>query len=381
MSSRRTTKHGISRRDLLRGSGAAVVGATFGGTVVSLAGCIPEGRLKRSFEMTPEARDDGWPIGTPADVGLDPSAVEAAYRRVFSENELPNIRSLLVARHGVLVAEAYIADRADITRVGALMSATKSVTSTLAGIAIDRGELASIDVTIGDLFPDKTQDPAKRAIRLRDALTMRAGIDFANSDFSLEMEYGDANDSVACILGKPLAQPPGTVFKYTDASAHLAGAIVQRAVGKTLDDYAREHLFSGIGIDRFEWLHHRDGLAYGAYGLFLTPRDFLRFGQAVLRAKRHEVGAVVSPAWIDTATTFQVKPTFDTSFDFGLLWWLTPDGAAFTASGHGGQFAYSIPALDLEIVVTADPNSNEDSVSVNVTDAKALADTIASGAV
>jgi len=360
--------------------GAAVAGTTFGPALASLAGCIPEGHLKRPFAMAPEARDDGWPIGKPADVGLEPSAVESAYRRVFDEEQLPNIRSLLVARHGILVAEAYVADPGDLGRVAALMSATKSVTSTLAGIAIDRGELASLDVTVGDLFPDKTQDPAKRAIRLRDALAMRAGLDFPNSDFSLEMEYGDSNDSVACILGKPLAQPPGTVFKYTDASAHLAGAMVQRAVGRTLDDYAREHLLAGIGIERFEWLHHRDGLAYGAYGLFLTPRDFLRFGQAALRAKRHDTGAVVSPAWIDVATSFQVKTNFDTSFDFGFLWWLAPDGSAFTASGHGGQFAYSVPALDLEVVVTADPNSNEDSVSVNITDAKALVDMIASGA-
>jgi hypothetical protein len=36
-------------------------------------------------------------------------------------------------------APAYIADSADVTRTGALMSATKSVASTLAGIAIDRG--------------------------------------------------------------------------------------------------------------------------------------------------------------------------------------------------------------------------------------------------
>lgn len=345
-----------------------------------LAGCIPDGRLKRPFHMEPMARPDGLRTGSIESVGLNRTSVEAAYRRVFDEDELHNIRSLLVARHGVLVAEAYIADAADIDRRGALMSATKSVTSTLAGIAVERGELSSLDVTVEELFPGKTADTQKQGIRLRDALTMRAGIDFSNDDFSLEMDYGDANDSVGDILEKPLSSTPGTVFHYTDASAHLAGAMVQRATGMPLDAYAQRHLLGPAGVSDFAWLRHRDGLCYGAYGLFLTPRDFLRFGLAALRAARGAPNPVVSRAWMDVATAFQVKPDFGGDFRYGLLWWVAPDGRAFTAAGHGGQFAYSVPELDLEVVVTADPNSNEETVSVSIGAVRDLVDTITTGA-
>jgi len=365
--------HPISRRDFIGFASAVATGAL-------LPSCIPDGTLKRPFQMRPVKRPDGMPIAAPGDVGLDTRSVEAAYRRAFDESELPNIRSLLVARHGILVAEAYIVDPADIGRRSALMSATKSVTSTLAGIALDRGELTSLDVTVGELFPGKTRDEEKNTIRLNDTLTMRAGIDFSNDDFSLEMEYGSSQDSVADILGKPLSSAPGTQFNYTDASAHLAGAMVQRATGATLDAYARKHLFPSAGITGFDWLHHRDGLAYGAYGLFLTPRDFLRFGGSVLRAARAEAGAPVSSEWMAAATSFQVKPNSGGDFDYGFLWWLTTDGSAFTANGHGGQFAYSVPELDLEIVVTADPNSNEDKVSVSGDVVHELASLIATGA-
>jgi len=362
----------LTRRELARFASSTVLGTL-------APACIPDGRLKRPFNMRPVERDDGLVVASPADVGLDPHAVESAYRRVFDEAQLPNIRSLLVMRHGVLVAEGYVVDTADIDRPGALMSATKSFTSTLVGIALDRGELRSLDVSVGELFLDKTSDAGKRAIRLRDALTMRAGIDFSNDDFSIEMAY-DASDSVARILSKPLKDTPGTVFSYTDASAHLAGAMLQRVLGVTLDQYASAHLFSPLGVRRFPWLRHRDGLAYGAYGLFLTPRDFLRFGSAMLRAQRAEPLPVVSNTWIREATSFQVHPDSREGFEYGYFWWLEEDGEAFTASGHGGQFAYSVPGLDLEVVVTADPNSNEEKVSVSIVDMQDLVRTLSAGA-
>lgn len=361
-----------SRRALGRFGAAVVFGAP--------ASCVPDGRLKRELSLTPIARDDGIAIGRPEDVGLDFAAVEAAYARVFDERQLPNIRSLLVMRHGVLVAEGYVADPADIDRPAALMSATKSFTSTLAGIALDRGELTSLDACVGELLSDKTSDPDKREIALRDTLTMRAGIEYSNNDFSAEMEYGGITDSVAFILDHPLSATPGTVFNYTDACAHLAGALVQRAVGTTLEEYAKRHLFPSLGIVNHAWLSQADGLSYGAYGLYLKPRDFLRFGRAMLASRRGEQNLVVSTEWLEQATSFQVHPDGGQGFEYGYLWWLAPDKLGFTASGHGGQFAFSVPDLDVEVVVTADPGSNEEKVSVSLTDVRELVTTIVSGA-
>lgn len=360
---------GLSRREWL---GLAAVAAA--------PSCIPDGRLKRPFHMRPLSLDDGWVTGTPADVGLDPAAVEAAFRRIFDEDQLPNIRSMLVARHGVLVAEAYVADAHDVSRLSSLMSATKAVTSLCAGIALQQGRIPSLDVTVGEALPGKTGDAAKQAIRLRDLLTMRSGIDFPDEEFSIELEHGDHSDSVAYVLSKPLARAPGTKFEYRDATAHLAGAVVERAAGQPLDLCARDHIFGPAGIKRWTWLHHQDGSAYGAWGLFLVPRDFLRLGREALRAARHEASAIVEPSWIDESTSPQVEPDFGDGFDYGYYWWLSPTGEAFTAVGHGGQFAYVVPSLDLVTAITADPNSNGDEVSVRFSDARSLVDTLAAGA-
>jgi len=359
----------ISRREWL---GLAAVAAA--------PSCLPDGRLKRPFHMRPLALDDGWVTATPAAVGLDPEAVEAAYRRIFDEEQLPNIRSMLVARHGVLVAEAYVADAHDVSRLCSLMSATKAVTSLCVGTALRQGLIPSLDVTIGEALPGKTSDPVKRSIRLRDLLTMQSGIDFPDEDFSIELEHGDHADSVAYVLSKPLGRTPGTKFEYRDATAHLTGAVVQRATGQTLDRYARDHIFASAGIDRWAWLHHEDGLAYGAWGLFLVPRDFLRFGHEALRAARHEPSAIVESSWIDESTSPQVEPDFGDGFGYGYYWWLSPTGEAFTAVGHGGQFAYVVPSLDLVTVITADPNSNGDKVSVRLRDVRSLVDTLTAGA-
>jgi CubicO group peptidase (beta-lactamase class C family) len=287
---------------------------------------------------------------------LDPEAVDHAYSLIFDPNRLPNVRSALVARHGRLVAEGYVVDARDIDRQSALMSATKCVTSTLAGIALDRGEISSLDVTLGEVVEEAKSHPEKRGITLEETLTMRCGVDYSNDDFSLDMDWGGYESSLRHILSKPMYAKPGESFYYTDACVHLAGAIVSGATERSLADYARRHLFSPLGIGDFEWLAHSDGLNYGAYGLFLTPRDLLRFTQGILRSHRGE-GGVISQEYIQRASSHQVEPDFGQGYDMGYYWWIAPHGEGFTAWGHGGQFAFVVPEFDIAIAVTADPNS------------------------
>lgn len=74
------------------------------------------------------------------------------------------------------------------------------------------------------------------------------------------------------------------------------------------------------------------------------------------------------------------EPDFGEGFGYGYLWWRSPSGDAFTAHGHGGQFAYCVPALGLVVAVTADPNSNENLVPVTGPDVAQLVQLLSSGA-
>lgn len=152
-----------------------------------LAGCIPDGELKIGFNMTPQALDDGWETSTPTKEGFSEEMLRQAYERFFSDEYVTAI-SLLVVRHGKLVAEGYCRSLNDRDVIRNIQSATKSVTSLVFGQARALGYVDHVDQELYAFVPLAfDDDPRKRAITLRHLLTMRSGIDFPNSDFSVEL--------------------------------------------------------------------------------------------------------------------------------------------------------------------------------------------------
>ena len=81
--------------------------------------------------------------------GINPGLLDRAYARA---RETSGIRSLLVQRHGVLVAEEYFHGSA-ADSLDQVWSVTKSVVSILTGIAVDKGHLISVDQTLADFLP------------------------------------------------------------------------------------------------------------------------------------------------------------------------------------------------------------------------------------
>jgi CubicO group peptidase (beta-lactamase class C family) len=352
--------------------------------VLASAGCIHDGRLKIPYNDTPRPLDDGWPIAVPESLGMDGAKLRQAYELFFSEHDFVPARSLLVVRRGALVAEAYCRDLDDISRIGALMSATKSVTSLLTGIAIDNDGADSLDRTLYSLIPGKFDtDSAKRRITLRHLLTMRSGIDFDNDHFSLEMDHDVHGDGIAHVLHKPLLYQPGTTYNYQDCDPHLMSAALQEIVGMTLDRFAQERLFRPIGISKHLWLAHHDGTTYGGYGLYLTPRDMARIGKLVLQSGRWEGRQVIPEGWIRLSTARQTEMDAENArlgFDYGFYWWRVPELAAFTAYGHGGQYIFVAPAQELVIVLTAEPDTDIDTVAITLPQFLVLARTIVDAA-
>ena len=359
----------FSRRALLAGVAVA-------------PGCLPQGQLKIPYNRTPRQQADGWPIAAPDTQGVDNAAVDAAYKQAFSPDKLPGIVSLVVSRNGVLIAEGYMRDVNDIDRAEHVVSVTKSITSILTGIALDKGILASPSQRVLELLARVPDDPRKSAITIEHLATMRSGLGISNDEFAYEIEHGGGRRRpLDFVLSQPLAFMPGERFWYRDVDPHLLAEILSHLTSVQLDVLAAQWLFTPLGITNHRWLRHPTGLTYGAYGCFLRPRDLAKLGQLVLFGGAWNGQRVVSQSWIDLATSPHALDASEAGFPlaYGYWWWVEPQRAGIFASGHGGQYIWIDRARQLVVVLTAAPDAAGNGAGIAIPQMLELVDVITSG--
>ncbi len=225
---------------------------------------------------------------------------------------------------------------------------------TLIGIALERGDLASLEQTIGELIPERIPDdadPAVGQITIRSLLTMTSGLDW---NYQTDYERLEASDDpLTLTLSQPVVAEQGEVYVYNSGGSHVLGVILEAATGQQLEDYADAVLFGPLGIQRSRWRETPQGDAIGGYGLYLTPRDMARLGLLYLQGGRWEGERLLAADYVAEATSYQSDgdPTGGTAY--GYQWWVTEVSghAAFFALGFGGQYIYVVP--DLELIVVA----------------------------
>jgi CubicO group peptidase (beta-lactamase class C family) len=273
------------------------------------------------------------------------------------------VHSLLIARHGRLVLERYYQGwSAD--DLHPLYSVTKSVTALLVGSARDRGADLDLDGRLLGFFPGEQRlaNPSdwKDAITLADLLTMRAGFSWDESAAPYRepgnptTQLAQSGDWIRFMLDLPMAEPPGTAFRYNSGCSVLIGAIVTVGTGERVTDFARARLFDPLGIKEWEWERGPDEVTNTGWGLSLRPRDLATIGQLVLDNGEWRGRRVVSEHWIRVMTTARVSVS--RGFGYGYQWWLLPPqagiGAVTFAWGWGDQFLFIVPALHLIVVTT-----------------------------
>ena len=170
---------------------------------------------------------------------------------------------MVVARHGAIVYEAYFPGKDqrwpqkhwkeplaitnhDASTKHDVQSISKSVVALLVGAALDRGLLKSIDTSLLSLFPEyadlRTVD--KDRIRVRDLLTMTTGLRWPQKPYlSMSRRMEAAADPARFVLEQPMDAASGLVWRYNNGSAEVAGAVVKKATGKALDQFAKQALF------------------------------------------------------------------------------------------------------------------------------------------
>jgi CubicO group peptidase (beta-lactamase class C family) len=219
--------------------------------------------------------------------------------------------ALVIVDEGKVVAEV-----GDPNQRFELMSVTKSVVSLVIGQLVDRG-LLRLDQPLADFFPAWKGTP-KEQIQLQHILAHTSGLD----DKPTTEDIYATDDFVAFAVSAELKNPPGKKFFYSNRAANLLAAVVKKASGKALDEWARTELFEPAGIHDFTWSTDKVGNVQVMAGLHLHARDLARLGQLVLDGGRVCGKQLVSEAWIRSSTaTFQPGE----ERPHGLLWWIDPE--------------------------------------------------------
>jgi CubicO group peptidase (beta-lactamase class C family) len=278
---------------------------------------------------------------------------------VFKQaQQIACLKSLIIYKDGKLIRQAFYGT-GDEYITHDVRSVTKSVTSLLIGIAIDKGFIKSIDQPLSDFsIPTADNIPAEKAkITIRNLLTMSSGFEWdeTSSIFSYNSWIASKNQ-ILYIIDKQLIDKPGDHFNYNSAAFHLLSVILSTATNMRTLDFAKKYLFDPLGFGEVKWETDNLGYNNGSAGLTITPHDMVKIGELLLNHGEYNRNRIVSAQWIDQSTTPQISTNYTAPFgtDYAFAWWIGENLQAkyIFANGYGGQFIVVAPSLSLVIVAT-----------------------------
>jgi CubicO group peptidase (beta-lactamase class C family) len=245
--------------------------------------------------------------------------------------------------------------------VHSLQSVTKSIAATAIGIALGRKQIGTLDRPFLEFFKDKDLSKVDARLRkstLRDLLTMRSGIEWHEQDRPLDdtnttIQLERSKDWIQFTLDQPMDSDPGTKWAYNSGGSHLQAGIIRAATGLHIDMFAREFLFTPLGITDWYWKKSPTGFPDSEGGLYLRAEDLAKIGYLYLHDGVWNGRRILPEGWVKDATTPHAK--VNQTWNYGYQWWLTTRNGVdiWAGRGFGGQLLFVIPSKQTVAVVNA----------------------------
>ena len=309
-----------------------------------------------------------WKIGGfPSKDDSDSQLQLAEMESLILSDSLEGTHSVLVSKRGKLIYEKYFHGyNANISHD--MRSASKSISSCIAGLAKDNKLFRTVDKSVFEFMPEEYQayrDSAKSQIDLKSLLTMSSGLDAV--DFGIERNssgsednYQQSSDWVGTILAAPMINPPNIHALYGSANPYLLGVALDSIVSGPLEFYMDQNLFQPLGITNYIIQTDLTGRPYFGGGMYMAPRDMLKFGQLYLNLGKWKGKQVISKEWVgQTFTNYRQLENTNQKNGYGYLWWFGQYEVggktikSVEARGAGGQYIFVVPEKELVVVITS----------------------------
>lgn len=249
-----------------------------------------------------------------------------------------DVTGMMVIKDGK-VAYQYYSHGNTPTTLWTSRSVGKSVVSTLVGVAVKEGKIASLDDEIVKYNPD-VKGTAWEHVTVRQLMQHTSGVtwneDYTNpqSDFAKLTQCEANKDTYACVNAlvkdpkRTAYAKPGVAWSYSSGGAWLLGDTLEKATGHSLAENLQEKIWQPYGmVHDGVWHSYEPGKHdVGAHGFNATLEDWGKFGLFIMNNGVLPDGTKTLPDnWVKDARTWN---TADKSVSaahpdgmYGYQWW------------------------------------------------------------
>jgi CubicO group peptidase (beta-lactamase class C family) len=356
--------------------------------------------------------DASWQHKTPAEAGIDGALLKDAVDAAIA-GESKNPRDLLLNHYqtfgrepfgyatgpikdrgdptGIIVHKGYIvAEWGEPARVDMTHSVTKSLLSSVIGIAFDRGMIRSIDDPVrdyvGPILPYNPPSAANRSDRIGGSDLIELFETPHNRTLTWNDMLRQVSDWEGTLWGKPdwadrpgpkpgewitrSRNKPGSVYKYNDVRVNALALATLNVWRRPLPQVLKETIMDPIGASStWRWFGYENswivldgsiiqsitGGGHWGGGMYINAYDMARFGYLTLRRGKWRDRQLISEQWLNWARTpTPAEPTYGfMNFFLNTQKKLLPSApdSAFMHIGNGANLIYVDPEHDLVAVV------------------------------
>ncbi len=245
-------------------------------------------------------------------------------------------------------------------------SVTKGVMALLAGIALDRGCIRSVDQKVMDFFPDYTVKRGESTIydvTVKHLLTMTAPYKYRSEPWTKVCTTEDWTLAVLDFLGgrKGITGE----FKYATLGIQILAGVIENAAGEKCIDFANKYLFRPLGLPdriphgdsskedqfdffmnknprKYEWYTDPQDTVTAGWGLCMSACDMAVIGTLVSNYGQYGGKRIISEEYLRDMLAPHLKLGERFGYmNYGYLWYKPYDDKdVYAAIGDSGNIIY-----------------------------------------